>query len=441
MTLKSVLIATIILCVVFPTTTVLSLIWSPSAKASPLSHDNHGGYHKDQQGVDTGIPKLEDMLNSQAKMLIELVPRYTEQTMNSGHWKPGVGIHGRVIAGNLQVPRSTALADSVPTDPKINTRDPRKGSPPRFWGPPAPITAKTAAINDNFAELETKSDAHHRGLAEPDIATRNAQASGGGWGRQKPKPKKKPPPGNDLPATPDILPRKISCHRCPSSLGPVYDNMPAEVLESRHSGRPLYRPHNKPFQPAPPINRDGDDGGAGTQRNTNSTKVADVMSLNMNSEEPNVENAKTVDDHANLKNATDVNGAHQSNGSSNSTTPLPPKTEQVGGNYFLYVVLVVVGFCMFVLSVVMIRHACIQRRRRNSIASRRKEYPFGASQQMDGPLTDISARNKTRGSTRMKRIDEEVAEEPQIAQNDGASDGWTKWLLQKKEVWIRMLCL
>jgi hypothetical protein len=467
MTLKSVLIATIILSVIFPTTTVLSLARTSSAKASLPSHNGHHGYHTDDQGVDTGMPKLDDMLGSQAKMLVELVPRDTEST--TFKYPPSKSKHGHEIVENLrdsQFSERTAPADdSVTTISEINARHVRPARGPRPTAHKKP--PRTVASKENLSELQTKSDARNDVFTEPDIYTRNAQASGGGWGRQKPKPKKNPPPGAATTPTPDILPRKIPCHRCPP-LGPVEDDSQAEVLESRQFGLPYYRkplgPHNRPSKRPSnperdnriadsysrhnrpsyacdrpqchhrPTKRDGDVGGADTQQDTNSTKVADVMRLDMNPGEVNDRNVTRAGNEGHPINAT-LLIIVANNGTKNGTDKLWPAGDTAGIT-IMYIVLMVVGFCMLLLFVIMIRHACIQRRRRNSIASRRKDYPSstGVFQQMDGSQADFSTRNKTQGSTRMKRIDEEVAEEAQIVQSDGAGDGWTKWLLQKREV-------
>ncbi|KAE8441849.1 hypothetical protein EG329_004250 [Mollisiaceae sp. DMI_Dod_QoI] len=78
---KYIFLALLVLCVVYPTTTVLGILGTPSVAACLLPSSSNHRQHGDTRDIDAHIP--EHILQSQAKMMVELVPRSVQDTESS----------------------------------------------------------------------------------------------------------------------------------------------------------------------------------------------------------------------------------------------------------------------------------------------------------------------------------------------------------------------
>ncbi|CZR60965.1 uncharacterized protein PAC_10861 [Phialocephala subalpina] len=78
--LKCIVLAMLVLCVVYPSTTLLK-IPRPARGASLRSSNDHHQQHMDVHNVDTHTPK--DILSTQAKMMVDLVARKVEDAGSS----------------------------------------------------------------------------------------------------------------------------------------------------------------------------------------------------------------------------------------------------------------------------------------------------------------------------------------------------------------------
>lgn len=218
--------------------------------------------------------------------------------------------------------------------------------------------------------------------------------------------------------TTEIQPRRIPCQPC-SSADPFVLDRDETVPEGKYKQRSnLYALSECPCGNS---KRDDKPDGTGIQ----DTRIADVMAvLNSRDNLTMVNNATGIAP----KNATKIDHDVQK----------AMYTAQAGV-LVLYAVMVVTGLCFTLLFFICIRHCCIRRHRRNALASRRTSYPYKPE------ISQIESRPNapTNGSTRMNRIDEEVGEEDVAPQPmttlDGANDGWTRWLLQKRDVRIQIM--
>ncbi|KUJ20321.1 uncharacterized protein LY89DRAFT_779106 [Mollisia scopiformis] len=527
---KSIFMVVLILCVVYPTTTVLSFTRALSAEANLPSVDSNYEQHKDVHSVNVDMYKGKNILAAQAKMMVELVPharRDTESTFadydrDTKHGKHGKhGRSGSEESNNAPVlelvPHVRRDTESIINDYLIASKHGKHGrsgfensnNTPVLEHVRVPDAARDK-IPRNPTDLKTRVD-HHEGIAaSSDIYVRIAQASGGGWGRQKPKPKpkpkdKNPPPeaivkkdnsehrprtkldedtressraipkrggvrncdggrrkcihrpffgppaaavmaredkakhaaphlddcskgnhspscidkGNNLLAMnlpvalhetgseiPSVMSRKIPCHRC-SPIGSGVGDHSTEAYEARgYRSNPTMRERQEAVS-------DLSSGTSSETQKTNNSAIADVMSY--------------LQSH---------NSTMMSAGNSTNNATLPDngnnKSEDNATRGVFYIVLSVAGFCMVLLGLIYLRHACIQRRRWKSLAERKTTYPY----KPEASQIESLPRTRLHGSSRMKRIDEEVAEEPASTQPmalDGASDGWTRWLLQKRD--------